>query len=85
MIKREYQRLGIGSELFKTMELMAKTFNIPASVIVFNNNASQALAAKLRFSVLSEVKIADYVDESGQMIIPMVNTDTVKLCYCRYS
>ena len=84
MVNGEFQRLGIGTELFKTMELMAKTFNIPASVVIFNNNASQALADKLGFTMLSEVKFADYVDENGQMIIPMVDTKSVQLRYRRY-
>ena len=84
VVKSEYQRSGIGTELFKTMEVMAKAFKIPAAMVIFNNNKSQALGVKLEYTVLNEVKLNDYVDDNGKMILPTVHTKVVQLCYRRF-
>ena len=84
VVRPEYRRLGIGYELFKTMEEMAKIFKIPAAVIVFNNDKSQALAAKLGYTVLSEINFRDFVDKDGKMIIPTLDTKVVQLCYKKF-
>ena len=84
MVSSEYQRLGIGYELFKTMEEMAKIFKIPAAIVIFNNDKSQALATKLGYTILNQINLKDYLDENGRVILPTVNTKVVQLCYKKF-
>ena len=84
VVNREYRRMNIGTELFKTMERMAKIFHIPAAVVTLGNFSSQSLGAKLGFVMLKEMKLNEYRDEKGQIIFPESDPAVIQYGYFKY-
>jgi len=77
VVKSEYRRLTIGTELLKTIERMGKVFEIPSACVTLTGTASQVASAKLDCILLNEVRLIDYVDEDRQNIFPVVDPHLV--------
>lgn len=86
VVKLEYRRLQIGTELFKTMECIAKMFSIPAATFLLSGTASETFSAELGCTLFNEVQLMNYLDENGQNIFPVVDPNSVvQYGYIKYS
>lgn len=84
MVRREFRQLKIASNLLIALEKMARTFDIQATEIIFNNIKSQRMAEKCGFILLSELPFSDFVDEEGRKILPVDDTQSAKCMYIKY-
>jgi GNAT superfamily N-acetyltransferase len=84
VVKPEYRRMNIGTELFKTIERMGNVFRIHAAVIILGNVSSQGLSAKLGLKIIKEIKLTDYKDENGQIIFPATDAKAIQYGYFKY-
>ena len=78
--------MGIGTELFRTMECMAEKFNFRVAAVVLDNPGSQGIGAKLGMTLLKERKIIDCVDGNGQKVLPTTDSEAmIQWGYFKYA
>ena len=85
-MKREYRGMGVALELFRTVECIAKVFDVPAAAVLFSHPGSKKIGATLGMTLLKEGRLVDCVDESGQKVFPDADPErTLQSGYIKYN
>ncbi|XP_012221780.1 uncharacterized protein [Linepithema humile] len=75
-VEPSYRGYGLGTDLLKTRDQIAREYDIPATCTVFTSLFSQKSAANAGFEPLVERKFADIVDKNGKEHFPGIKSES---------